>query len=116
MSTKEALLSQFALGQVKSEVLEAEVYIKQLPAAKTEAYQFQLIDPKTGTVDFSKVRGARANLVAMCLCDEDGKLLFKNGAEVGNGFPATFVEAAYAVCAEVNGLVGEESVEEAGKD
>lgn len=116
MSTKEALLARFALGQVKSEVLGAEVHIKQLPAAKTEAYQFQLIDPKTGTVDYSKVRGARAELVAMCLCDEDGKLLFKKGAEVGNEFPATFVEAAYAICAEVNGLVGEDALDEAKKD
>ncbi len=116
MSMKANLLAQFELGQVKSDVLGTEIYIKQLPATKTEGYQFGLIDPKTGTVDFSKVRGARAELVAMCLCDEDGELLFKKGGEVGSQFPATFVEAAYAVCAEVNGLVGEESLEEAGKD
>lgn len=116
MSTKEDLLAQFTLGQVKSDVLGAEVYVKQLPAAKTESYQFGLIDSKTGTVDYAKVRGARAELVSMCLCEEDGTLLFKNKGEVGNQFPATFVEAAYAVCAEVNGLVGEESLEEAGKD
>jgi len=116
MSTKEALLAQFALGQVKSKVLDTDVYIKQLSAAETETYQFKLINIKTNTVDYSKVRGARAELVAMCLCEKDGTLLFKKGSEIDNQFPGVFVEAAYAVCADVNGLVGEESLDKAGKD
>ena len=116
MSLREELLAQFTLGQIESEVLGKRVYVKQLSAAETETYQFKLINVKTATVDYSKAKGARADFVAMCLCEEDGKLLFKNGQEVGSNFPGVFVEAAYAVCAEVNGLVGEDSLEEAGKD
>jgi len=103
---KERLLSKFELKHVEREVEGEVVYIKQLSAAEAESYQFDRIDPHTGEVDFERVRGCRAELVAACLCDEDGNLQFTDD-EVGDNFPATFVDAAYTVCAEVNGMRGE---------
>lgn len=111
---KTRLLERFELTHVEMEVEGEKVFVKQLSAAEAEAYQFERMDPKTGKADFSKLKGARAELVAACLCESDGKLMFKNDAEVGENLPSSFVEAAYKVCADFNGMGVEE--EDAGKD
>ena len=111
---KARLLDRFQLTHSEMEVEGEKVFVKQLSAAEAEAYQFARMDPKTGEVDFAKVKGARADLVAVCLCEADGKLMFKSGDEVGESLPASFVEAAYNLCAEFNGMGAE--TEEAGKD
>ena len=113
MSIRENLLSQFALGHVEREVLGHQVYVKQLTAAQVEDYQFQRINADSGSVDYNKVKGARSDLVAMCLCNEDGEVLFKSGKVVGESFPSHFVEAAFAVCSEVNGMGGADDLDEA---
>ena len=111
---KSRLLDRFQLTHSEKEVEGEKVFVKQLSAAEAEAYQFARMNPKTGEVDFSKVKGARADLVAVCLCESDGKLMFKNGDEVGKTMPTSFVEAAYRVCADFNGMGADD--EEAGKD
>ena len=111
---KDHLLDRFKLTHVEKEVEGEKVFVRQLSNAQTEAYQFARINPKTGDVDFSKVKGARAELVAICLCEEDGKAMFKSGKEASDSLPSTFINAAYLVCAETNDMSGE--VEEAGKD
>jgi len=116
MNTRENLLSQFALTHVESDILGQKVWVKQLTAAQAEDYQFRRINIESGSVDYAKVRGARAELVAMCLCDEDGTLLFKTAKEVGDSFPSSFVEAAYAACSEVNGMGGKDDLEDARKN
>jgi len=111
---KKRLLSKFELKHVEREVKGEQVFVRQLSATEAESYQFDRIDPLTGEVDFERVKGARAELVAACLCDEDGNLQF-TAEEVGDNFPATFVDAAYTVCAEENGMRGED-VEDAAKN
>ena len=115
MSTvKTRLLDRFKLGFSESLIEGEKVFLKQLSDAEVERYQFARIDRKTGEMDFSKVEGAQAELVALCLCEEDGKRPFKNGKEVADTFPSVFVKAAYKVCSEFNGM-GAAEVEEAGK-
>ena len=113
-SLKERLLDRFQLTHSKKEIEGVTVFVKQLSAAEAEAYQFARINPKTGELDYSKVKGARADLVATCLCEEDGSRMFKNGGEAGTKLPSSFVEAAYKVCAEFNGMGAD--IEDAGKD
>jgi hypothetical protein len=116
MSTlKSRLLDRFPLGHSEKEVEGEKVFVKTLSDSQMETYQFKRINHKTGEVDFSKVEGAQSELVAMCLCEEDGKAMFKNGKDLGAVMPPEFVKAAYIVCSEHNGMVhGVE--EEAGKD
>jgi hypothetical protein len=112
---KDRLLDRFPLTFSEKEVMGEKVFVKTLSDAQTETYQFCRINHKTGEVDFSKVEGAQSDLVALCLCEEDGKLMFKSGKEVGSTLPPEFVKAAYKVCSEHNGM----SVaipDEAGKD
>ena len=111
---KKRLLDRFPLQTVEKEVGGVKVFIKSLSAAQTENYQFSRINHKTGEVDFALVEGAQADLIALCLCEEDGKPVFKNGNEVG-GLPSEFVKEAYALCSEHNGMAPD-AVEEAGKD
>ena len=112
---KTRLLDRFPLLTTEKEVGGEKVFIKSLSAAQTESYQFSRINHKTGEVDFSKVEGAQADLVALCLCEEDGKPVFKNGKEVGDLLPPDFVKEAYAICSEQNGM-SPEAVVEAGND
>jgi len=118
MSTlKVNLLKRFQLTHIEEEVLGERVFIKQLSASEAEGYQLERMNPKTGEVDFSKFGGARADLVALCFCEEDGLLMFKNGTEAGGSLPTSFIDAAYKVCAAVNGMnAGNEGEEEPGKD
>lgn len=111
---KTRILDRFQLTHIEREIEGMKVFIKQLSDAETEAYQFARINPKTGEVDFSKVKGARSELVAMCLCNEDGSPVFKNGKEVGTSLPSEFVNAAYSVCAETNNMSGD--ADDAKKD
>jgi hypothetical protein len=116
MSTlKSQLLTRFPLTHSKEMVDGEKVFVKTLSNAQMESYQFKRIDHKTGTVDFSKVEGAQDELVALCLCEDDGSLMFKNGKEVGTTMPPEFVKAAYVVCSEHNGMA-QDVEEEAGKD
>ena len=112
---KSRLLDRFKLGFSEKEIEGEKVFVRQLSDAEVERYQFSRIDHKTGEMDFSKVEGAQAELVALCCCEEDGKRMFKNGKEVADALPSTFVKAAYKVCSEFNGM-GAAAVEEAGKD
>ena len=112
---KSRLLDRFPLVTVEKEVGGEKVFIKALSAAQTEKYQFSRINHKTGEVDFSKVEGAQSDLIALCLCDEEGKPVFKNGKEVGDSLPPDFVKEAYAACSEHNGMT-QDAVVEAGKD
>ena len=112
---KSRLLDRFQLGFAEKIIEGEKVFVRQLSDAEAEHYQFARIDHKTGEVDFSKVEGAQADLVALCFCEEDGKRMFKNGKEVGDTLPSAFVKAAYKVCSEFSGM-GNAVVEEAGKD
>jgi hypothetical protein len=112
---KSRLLDRFPLIHTEKEVEGEKVFVKTLSDAQMEKYQFSRINHKTGEVDFSKVEGAQSELVALCLCEEDGKPMFKNGKEVGDTLPPEFVKAAYIVCSTHNGMA--QGVEEdAGKD
>ena len=110
---KSRLLDRFQLAHAEKEVLGEKVFVKGLSDAQSETYQFSRINHKTGELDFSKVEGAQAELAAMCLCEEDGKLMFKTGKELANAFGATFVKEAYKVCAEYNDM---SQGEDEGKD
>ena len=112
---KSRLLDRFPLSVSEKQLGGEKVFIKALSAAQTEHYQFSRINHKTGEVDYSKVEGAQADLIALCLCDETGTPVFKNGKEVGDTLPGAFVKEAYAMCSEHNGL-GPAAVAEAGKD
>jgi hypothetical protein len=112
---KDRLLDRFPLTFSEKDVMGEKVFVKTLSDAQTETYQFCRIDHKTGEVDFSKVEGAQSDLVALCLCEEDGKVMFKNGKEVGDTLPPEFVKAAYIVCSTHNGMA-QGVDEEAGKD
>jgi hypothetical protein len=112
---KSRLLDRFPLTFSEKEVEGEKVFVKNLSDAQMEKYQFSRINHKTGEVDFSKVEGAQSELVALCLCEEDGALMFKNGKEVGATLPPEFVKAAYAVCSEHNGMM-KDTEEDAGKD
>jgi hypothetical protein len=112
---KTRLLDRFQLACSEKEIEGEKVFIRQLSDAEAEHYQFARINHKTGEVDFAKVEGAQAELVALCFCEEDGKRMFKSGKEVGDTLPSAFVKAAYKVCSEFNGM-GVLAVEEAGKD
>jgi hypothetical protein len=111
---KSRLLDRFPLAHSEKEVDGEKVFVKTLSNAQMENYQFKRIDHKTGSVDFSKVEGAQDELVALCLCEEDGALMFKNGKEVGTTLPPEFVKAAYIVCSEHNGMA-KDAEEDAGK-
>ena len=113
MSIKENLLNRFALTVEPHELEGEQVFVKQITAAQAEAYQFKRIG-SDGKVDYQKIKGARAELVAMCLCEEDGSPLFTE-KEVG-ALPSSFVEAAYALCSEVCALRGDVEAEEAEKN
>jgi len=98
-------------------VVEGEkVWVKQLSDAAMETYQFSRMDLKTFELDGSKVKGAQAELVAMCLCEEDGTKCFKNTKDAAENLPSTFIKAAYKVCSELNGMAAEKDLVEAGKD
>ena len=104
---KSRLLDRFPLLTVEKEVGGEKVFIKALSAAQTENYQFSRINHKTGEVDFSKVEGAQADLIALCLCEEDGKAIFKTGKEVGDSMPPEFVkEATQTTTADIQRLPG----------
>ena len=111
---KDRLLTQFQLAHQEAEIEGAVVFIKQLSNAQVETYQFRRINMKTGEADYAKIQGAKAELVAMCLCDEDGVLVFKTGKELGEALPKTFVDAAHEKCMDVNSM--NIDIEEAGKD
>lgn len=113
MGIKENLLARFNVGIEEHDIEGVPVFVKQLTAAEAEDYQFKRIG-KDGKVDYAKLPGARAELVARCLCDEKGKPVFSQ-AEVGD-LPSSFVEAAYALCSEVCGLRGDADIEEAEKN
>lgn len=110
---KSRLLDRFQLKVTEGEVEGEKVFIKTLSDAESEAYQFSRINIKTGEVDFTKIEGAHADLVALCLCEEDGTPMFKNGKEVATTLPSVFVKAAYKVCSELNHIGV--APEEAGK-
>jgi hypothetical protein len=107
---KTRLLNRFPLTHVEKEVEGEKVFVRTLSDAVMEAYQFSRINHKTGEVDFSKVEGAQAELVYLCLCEEDGKSMFKSGTEVGTILPPEFVKAAYVVCSTHNGMAQGEEV------
>ena len=113
-SVRERMLDRFQLAHVEREVEGEKVWIKMLSDAKLEAYQFSRMDLDTMEVEGSKVEGAQSELVALCLCEEDGKLVFKNQKEAADMLPSLAIRAIYKVCTDVNSMTAD--IEEAGKD
>ena len=88
-------------------------FLRVMSAKNRDAYDASVFDGETRNVG-----NLSARLVARCLCDEDGKLIFDNrglGEKTLGDAPTNVVEFLYHECRRVNGM-GQKAVEEAAKN
>lgn len=92
--------------------LEGEfVFVKHLSARERYAWEASAVNDEN-KVDKLLLADASINLVAMCVCDENGVPLFSS--EEIAGLDADLVSELREFCQEVNGLKAR-AVEQAGK-
>lgn len=116
MSLKESIFSQFEKThvEVRLNCLNEPVFVKRLTPKQAEAWQFSRLNKQTGKVDYAKLPGARAELVALCVCDADGVLVFDSADEVGTRLPNDVVEDLHKACLEINHLGAKDAQEAEG--
>lgn len=52
------------------------LYMRSMTEREKAAYEFELIDPKTGEIKVGRLKQSRAKLVSLVVSDEAGNLLF----------------------------------------
>ena len=86
------------------------VYLKPLTSAQRDAFEASIVGIDGKSRDLSNLR---ARLVADCLVNADGKPV--GSAKAIGDLDARLVGALFEKVRELNGMDGDDSVEEAGK-
>lgn len=117
--TKDDILKlvQFVPHEVSVPGVEGTFLLRAMSSRQRDQYEASTLD-ENGNVDVSRfTHNMRANLVAQCLVDSNGELLFPNGGaeELGN-LPASIMAPLFEKAQVINGMVNkDEDVEDALK-
>lgn len=52
------------------------LYMRSLTEREKSEYEYSLLDPETGAIIPGKIKQARASLITLVVCDEDGQPIF----------------------------------------
>ncbi|MDE8535508.1 hypothetical protein PZC41_14465 [Staphylococcus aureus] len=117
--TREGILKlvQFVPHEVTVPGVEGTFLMRAMTSRERDDYEASTLDAN-GNVDVTRfTHNMRANLVARCLVDDGGKLLFPNGGaeELGN-LPASIIAPLFEKAQVINGMVNkDEDIEDALK-
>jgi len=68
-----------------------------------------------GTIANKQFLGVRGKMVALCMADPEGNLVFENGEDATEHLNNEFLGAAFVACQQVNGI-GAKAAETAEKN
>lgn len=91
------------------ESLGMDLFFRHLTGAESDKMQLSSIDEATGKVQYKKLEGYRAKLVAMSLCDAEGRLVATQ--EQVQSWDNDIINELHGICKKLNKL-GKEEVEE----
>ena len=101
--------------EVKS--LGVTLWFKRMSGMESDAAQVSTVNPDTGKVDVTRLKGYRARVVASCLVDEDGVQLYPGaeGIEEVGTWDNDILAELNDICRDLNKL-GKEDVDKEVKD
>ena len=117
MLTKEQMLerSKRKIEEVKVKAWDDEiVYLRGMTGADRNSFLITAKDHKRSTPKKYVINEAiyAHELVARCLCDENGKRLFSDDeSDLVGGFPSEVIDQLMAVAQRLSGLDGDEEAE-----
>lgn len=95
------------------ESLGLDLQFRHLSGLESDNLQLAVIDPETGKVAYSKLKGHRAKLIAACLVDEDGNPVAT--ADDIAQWDNDVINDLHNICRKINKM-GKEDVEAEVKD
>ena len=117
---REMILKPQGIIELKIEEFEKPVYIRRMTAAERAEFLKHAVNFENNNVnvEYSKIFENMARLVAIALCDKDGKRVFSDSEEdiqELQNCDAVILEKMYNEASKANGL-GENSIKEAAKN
>lgn len=100
---KSQILAKFGTAPHKHEIDGIDCHFKMLSAAEYEGYMFAKMESDSNEISRDNMIGFRAGLIALSMCDEDGKLLFEDAEEAGQALNNDFTEKAVGVIQAMHG-------------
>lgn len=106
-------IGERAIHEVKIESLGDTVFLKELSAQETTNWQRKFIND-SGGINYREAVTSYMPLIAVSLCDEDGKIVFgsKQSNMVGDVFKAQQVTEIAQAVLDINGMSGKDEDDE----